>query len=144
MEALKRNRVSDVCSFVCSLFPKSAFYIFIVIHKTWFAFQIKIEINIFYHYDKECVKIETKAMIRNRYNYLTLSVQDTKQKEGRSLSNGTTIKKIQEGSQKDRLFPNKFAQTAIRNNNFTRTYMQRHKTTTIINHSRSTALDRLV
>ena len=33
-----------------------------------------------------------KGNIRNRYNYLRPSVQDTKGKEGRTESNGTTIK----------------------------------------------------
>ena len=43
-------------------------------------------------------------MIKNRYNYLTPSVQDTKGKEGHTYSNGTTIKTLQE-SQKDSFFP---------------------------------------
>ena len=34
-------------------------------------------------------------MSRNRYNYLTPSVQDTKGEEGRTYSNGTTIKTLQ-------------------------------------------------
>ena len=44
-------------------------------------------------------------MISNRYNYQTPSVQDTKGKDGRSLSNGATIKTLQAESQKDSLFP---------------------------------------
>ena len=43
-------------------------------------------------------------MIRNRYNYPTPFVQDTKGKEERSESNGTTIK-LQAESQKDSFFP---------------------------------------
>ena len=34
-------------------------------------------------------------MIRNRYNYLTPFVQDTKGKEGRTKSNSATIKTLQ-------------------------------------------------
>ena len=60
-------------------------------------------------------------MIRNRYNYLTPSVQDTKGKEGRTESNNTTIKTLQRESQKARFFP-KIGQTAIQYKNFTRTY----------------------
>ena len=48
-------------------------------------------------------------MIRNRYNYLTPSVQDTKGKEGRTQSNGTTIKTLQTESQKDSFFSKKMA-----------------------------------
>ena len=40
-------------------------------------------------------------MVRNRYNYLTPSVQDTKRKEGRTKSNG---KILQAESQKDSFF----------------------------------------
>ena len=36
-----------------------------------------------------------EAMIRNRYNYLTPSVPDTKRKEGRTKNNDTTIKTLQ-------------------------------------------------
>ena len=55
-------------------------------------------------------------MIRNRYNYLTTSVQDTKGKEGRTKSNGITIKTLQAESQKDSFFPEKKnGQTAIQN-----------------------------
>ena len=56
-------------------------------------------------------------MIRNRYNYLTPFVQDTKEKEGRTESNATTIKTLQAESQKDRVFSPKTDQTAIQNNN---------------------------
>ena len=51
------------------------------------------------------------------------SVQDTKGKEGRTKSNSTTIKTLQADS------------------HFTRTYMQRHTMTEIVNHSSSTALE---
>ena len=49
--------------------------------------------------------MERKAMIRNRYNYQTPSVQYTKRKEGRTKSNGTTIKTPQAESQMDSFFP---------------------------------------
>ena len=45
---------------------------------------------------------------------------------------------------KDRLFSQKNCQTAIQNKYFTRTYMQRHSMTEIVNHNRSTALERSV
>ena len=45
-------------------------------------------------------------MIRNQSNYLTLSVQDTKGKEGRTYSNGTTIITLQAESQKVSLSQN--------------------------------------
>ena len=48
-------------------------------------------------------------MVRNRYNYLKHSVQDTKGKEGRTKSKGTTIKTLQAESQKDSFFPKKLA-----------------------------------
>ena len=44
-------------------------------------------------------------MIRNRYNYLSPSVQDIKGKDGRTKSNCTTIKSLQAESQKDSFFP---------------------------------------
>ena len=45
-------------------------------------------------------------MIRNRYNYLTPSIQGLmEEKEGRTQSNGTTAKTPQAESQKDSLFP---------------------------------------
>ena len=47
----------------------------------------------------EFVEIERKAMIKNRYNYLSSSVQDTEEKE-RTESNGTTIKTLQAESKK--------------------------------------------
>ena len=49
--------------------------------------------------------IERKAMIRNRYNDLTPSIQDTKGKEERTQSNSTTIKTLQAESKKDSFFP---------------------------------------
>ena len=54
-----------------------------------------------------CMKCQSdrKLMIRNYYNYLTPSGQDTKGKEGQTKSNGTTIKTLQEESQKDSFFP---------------------------------------
>ena len=51
-------------------------------------------------------------MIRNRYNYLTPSVQDTDGKKD-ALQNSNTIKPLQAESQKDSLFP-KIWQTAIK------------------------------
>ena len=77
-----------------------------------------------------------------------ISVQDTTAKEGRTKSNGTTIKTLQAESQKDHFCP-KIGQMAIRNNNNnnkknnTRTYMQRHTMTETVNNNRSTALERL-
>ena len=47
-------------------------------------------------------------------------------------------------SQKDNFFSKKIGQTAIQNKNFTRTYMQRRTTIEVINHSRSTGLERSV
>ena len=88
-------------------------------------------------------EIERKAMIRNRYNYLTTSVQNIKGKDGRTSSNNTTIKTLQAESQKDSFFP-KIGQTAIQNKNSTRTYMQIHRMTETVNRSRSTALERSV
>ena len=41
------------------------------------------------------LKIENKKMIRNQYNYLTSTGQDTSGKEGRTKSNDTTIKTSQ-------------------------------------------------
>ena len=70
-------------------------------------------------------------MISNRYNYLTPFAQNTKGKKGRTES------------LKDSFFPQN-GQTAIQNKNFTRTYMQRHTMEEIVNHSRSTALERSV
>ena len=84
-------------------------------------------------------------MIRNRHNYLTPSVQDIKGKKGRTKRIGTTIETLQTESQKDSFFPKKKkkkkknGQTAIQNKMLTRTYMQRHTMTEIVNHSRSTA-----
>ena len=43
-------------------------------------------------------------LIRNRYNYQTPSVQDTKGKEGRTWSNGTTMKTLQAEVKKDSFF----------------------------------------
>ena len=87
-------------------------------------------------------------MIRNRYYYLAPSVQDTKGKAGRTLSNGTTIKTLQAESQKDQdplqnVIPshNKNWPNVIQTKNFTRTYMQRY-TITEINLSRSAALEK--
>ena len=51
------------------------------------------------------MKIERKAMIRNRYNYPTLSVQDTKGKEERDKSNDITINALQVESQNDNFSP---------------------------------------
>ena len=76
--------------------------------------------------------------------YLIPSVQDTKGKEWRTLSNGTTIKTVQAESQKDSFFP-KNGQMVIQNENkFTRTYMRRISKTEIVNHSRRTVLERSV
>ena len=73
-------------------------------------------------------------MIRNRYHYLTPSVQDTKGKEGPTQSNT-----LQAEIQKNNFFP-KTGQTAIQNKTkFTGTDIQRHTMTEIVNHSRSIA-----
>ena len=49
-------------------------------------------------------------MIWNRYNYLTLPFKDTKGKEGRAKSNGTTIKTLQADNQKGSFFPENWLQ----------------------------------
>ena len=81
-------------------------------------------------------------MTRNRYT-LTPSVQDTKRKAGRTKSNGIRINTQQAESKKTVPFPKK-GSTAIQNNNkkITRTYMQRYTMTEIMNHNRSSALER--
>ena len=57
-------------------------------------------------------------MIRNRYNYPTPSEQDTKGKEeGRTESNGTTIKTQQAESQRTVSFPQKMANILFKNKN---------------------------
>ena len=60
-------------------------------------------------------------MIRNRYNYLTPSVQDTKGKEERTQSNNTNIKTLQAETQKDNFIPI-IGHMATQNKHFTRTY----------------------
>ena len=75
-------------------------------------------------------------MTRNRYYYLTPSIQDTKGKEGHTKRNGTTIKTLQAENQKDSFFL--IGQPVILNTNLTRTYMQRHTMTEIVNHSLGT------
>ena len=70
-----------------------------------------------------------KVMIRNRYNYLTTSVQDTKGKEGRTYSNATTIKTLQTDSKKEGFFPKKWPKGYLKtkqNKKITRIYMQMH------------------
>ena len=65
-------------------------------------------------------------MIRNWYNYLKFSVKDTNERH--SLSNGTTIKRLQVESQKDSFF-SKHWPTAIQNKTFhqdTKTYNDRN------------------
>ena len=89
------------------------------------------------------MKIEKKATIRNRYNYLKLPIQTAKGKEGRFYSNGTTIKTVQTESQKDSFFPRNWPNSYPKYK-FTRTYMQRHTMTEIVNHNRSNALKRSV
>ena len=81
-------------------------------------------------------KQKRKIMIGKRYNYITPS--DTKGKEGRLKSHGTTIKTLQAESLKDIYHFPKIGQTAIQNKKLTRPYMQRHTMTEIANHSRST------
>ena len=51
------------------------------------------------------MKIKRKAMIRNRYNYLTSYVQDNKWKEARNKSNEIKIKALKAENQKDSFFP---------------------------------------
>ena len=88
-------------------------------------------------------KIERKAMIRNRYNYLTPSIQDTKgEKDAPKATNhyqNTSSRKL-----KGQFLSQTNGQTAIQNKNFTRTHIQRHTITEIVNHSRSVALERSV
>ena len=50
------------------------------------------------------VQIERKAMIRNGNSCLTPSVQDTKRKDRRTKSNGTSFKTLQAESQKESFF----------------------------------------
>ena len=81
----------------------------------------------------------------NRYNYLTPSVQHTHQSERRTYlkqqhHNQNTTSRTPKGQF---LFQT-IGQTAIQNKIFTRTYMQRHTMAEIVNHSRSTALERSV
>ena len=59
----------------------------------------------------------------------------------KTQSNGTTIKTQQSESQKDSCFLKTNDQTAIQNKTFTRTYMQRHTMTEIVNHMRSATLE---
>ena len=54
-------------------------------------------------------------MIRNRYDYLTPSIQDIKKKEGRTYSNGTTVKTLQAESQRNSFCPHKNGQTHHKN-----------------------------
>ena len=80
-------------------------------------------------------------MIRNQYIYLTSSIQDTKGKEGRTLSNDTTMKTLSAESQKDSFFP-KIDQTAI--NKKKKKKKKKKKSNLpgkIVNHSKSTALE---
>ena len=86
--------------------------------------------------------IERKAVIRNRYNYQTPSVQETKGKEKATVpqSNQNTTSRKPKGQFLSEII----GQTAIQNKNFTRTYMQRHTATEKVNHSRSTASERSV
>ena len=76
--------------------------------------------------------INREAMIRNRYNYLTPSVKTTNGKKDALKAPTPTV------------CPQNIGQMAIQNKNFTRTYMQRHTMTEIVNNSRSTALERSV
>ena len=64
------------------------------------------------------------------------------EKERRTyLKQRTTIKTLQAESQKDSFFQKKKkkknGQPAVKNKNFTRTYMQRHTMTETVNHSRN-------
>ena len=84
-------------------------------------------------------RVERKAMIRNRY-------LPSKTRKGKKDALKATAPQSKHNKQKVKRTSSfqTIGQTAIQNANFTRTYMQRHTLTKIVNHSRNTALERTV
>ena len=89
------------------------------------------------------MRIERKAMIRNRYNYPTSPIRDIKGKETQTRNNWTLMEKSLAESQTESSFPTKWPNGYPKQKNVSDTHIQR-RTITKINHDRRTALERSV
>ena len=89
------------------------------------------------------IKIERKAMIRNRYNYPTPSITDIKWKETQTRNNCTLMETSLAESQTDSYFPTKWPNGYPKQKDVRDTHIQR-RTITKLNHDRRTALYRSV
>ena len=103
------------------------------------AFANSIDLNETAH----SVKIERKAMIRNRYNYLTPPIRDTKGKETQTRKYLTLMETSLAESQTDSYFPTKWPNGYPKQKDVSDPHIQR-RTITKINHNRRTALERSV
>ena len=92
---------------------------------------------------KRIIEIERKAMIRNRYNYLLPSVPRHQRERRTHLKERHHNQNTTSRKPKGQILP-KNDQTAIQNQICTKTNMQRHTMTDIVNHSKSTAFERSV
>ena len=89
------------------------------------------------------LKIESKAMIRNRYNYPTPPIRDIKGKETQTRNNWTQMETSLAESQTDSYFPTKWPNGYPKQKDISDTHIQR-RTITKINHGRRTALEQSV
>ena len=104
---------------------------------------IIIIIKIKYKFER-LIKIERKAMIRNRYNYSTPPIRDIKGKETQTRNNWTLMETSLAESQTDSYFPTKWPLWLSKTKRCKRhTHIQR-RTITKISHDRRTALERSV
>ena len=93
---------------------------------------------------KSSLKIERKAMIRNRYNYSTPPIRDIKGKERQTRNNWTLMETSLAESQTDSYFPTKWPNGYLKQTkNVSNTHIQ-IRTITKINHDRRTALEQSV
>ena len=89
------------------------------------------------------LKIERKAMIRNRYYYPLPPIRDIKGKETQTRNNWTLMETSLAESQTDSYFPTKCPNGYPKQKDVSDTHIQR-RTITKINHYRRTALERSV
>ena len=83
--------------------------------------------------DQESIQLPYTCRLRHR-----------REKKDAIKATAPQSKPYKQKAKKDSFFLKKIGQTAIQNKNFTKTYMQRHTMTEIVNHSRSNALERSV